>query len=63
MKLSKDQHTDLLNWLQSELESVNEEIQERKQEGRQSAQQMADATWRKRFLESGLRKLSKESTR
>lgn len=63
MKLSKQQQAYLQNWLQEQLDIVNEEIQERRQEGRQNAKQLADATWLKRFLEAGLRKLEKEVTR
>ena len=63
MRLSDRQRQYVLDWLQEQLDLVDEEITERKREGRQSAQQVADATWRKRFLESGLRKLTKEGTR
>lgn len=63
MKLSKHQHDFLLNWLQEQLELINEELAERKGEGRQNAKQLADATWLKRFLESGIRKVTREGTR
>lgn len=61
MKLSQSQRDYVQKWLQEQLEIVTEELQERKHEGLQSAQQMSDATWLKRFLESGLRKLARES--